>query len=219
MILDGRVSVDGRVVRDPARLVVPERIRVAIDGEPQTRPTRITIALHKPRGVVTTRRDPEGRKTVYDLITGLDAHVVPVGRLDFATSGLILLTNDTRLADWLTNPDNNVPRVYLVTVRGRVTSEGIARLVDGVQSGKDRLRARAATIRKVSNRESLLIIELVEGRNREIRRMMSAIDHDVMRLRRVQFGAVTIAGLAPGEWRVLTAAELQRAFPGAPLSR
>jgi 23S rRNA pseudouridine2605 synthase len=112
-----------------------------------------------------------------------------------------------------------VPRVYLVTVRGRVTSEGIARLVDGVQSGKDRLRARAATIRKVSNRESLLIIELVEGRNREIRRMMSAIDHDVMRLRRVQFGAVTIAGLAPGEWRVLTAAELQRAFPGAPLSR
>jgi 23S rRNA pseudouridine2605 synthase len=219
LILDGRVRVDGRVVRDPARLVIPERIRVAIDGVRMERAETITIALHKPRGVVTTRRDPEGRKTVYDLLTDLPTHVVPVGRLDFATSGLILLTNDTRFADWLTNPQNEVPRVYLVTVRGRVTEEEVAALTRGVSSGRDILSAQAAAIRKVSNRESLLIVELIEGKNREIRRMMSAIDHDVTRLRRVQIGGLTIDGLAPGAWRPIAAAELRRAFPGAPLSR
>ena len=173
----------------------------------------MTIALHKPRGVVTTRRDPEGRKTVYDLITDLAAHVVPVGRLDFATSGLLLLTNDTRFANWLTNPDNEVPRVYLVTVRGRVTEAEAATLEEGIRSRNDLLRARGVTIRKASNRESLLIVELVEGRNREIRRMMSAIGHEVTRLRRVQIGGLTIDGLAPGQWRPLSPAELRRAFP------
>jgi 23S rRNA pseudouridine2605 synthase len=215
LILDGRVQIDGRVVRDPARLVVPERVRVAIDGTPQPRAEPITIALHKPRGVVTTRRDPDGRKTVYDLLTDLDAHVVPVGRLDFATSGLLLLTNDTRFADWLTNPDNEVPRVYLVTVRGRVTPDEAAQLQEGIRDRGDNLRARAVTIRKTSNRESLLIVELVEGRNREIRRMMAAIDHEVTRLRRVQIGGLTIDGLAPGHWRRLSATEMRRAFPGA----
>lgn len=219
LILDGRVAVDGRVVRDPARLVIPERIRITIDGEHVRRPARVTIALHKPRGVVTTRRDPEGRTTVYDLLTNLDAHVVPVGRLDFATSGLLLLTNDTRFADWLTNPDNQVPRVYLVTVRGIVTTEEVERLARGIHSGTDVLTARAVNIRKASHRESLLIVELVEGRNREVRRMMSAIGHQVTRLRRVQIGKLSIDGLAPGKWRRISAAELRRMFPGAPLSR
>jgi 23S rRNA pseudouridine2605 synthase len=203
-------------VRDPARLVVPERVRVAIDGHRMERPERLTIALHKPRGVVTTRRDPEGRKTVYDLLNDLDAHVVPVGRLDFATSGLLLLTNDTRLADWLTDPANEVLRVYLVTVRGRVSAQDAAALENGVRDRGETLRARALTIRKASNRESLLVVELVEGRNREIRRMMSAIGHEVTRLRRVQIGALTIDGLEPGSWRVVAAAELRAAFPGAP---
>jgi 23S rRNA pseudouridine2605 synthase len=221
LILDGRVQINGRIVRDPAQLVVPEAIRVAIDGKSQQRPERITIALHKPRGVVTTRRDPEGRKTVYDLLTDLDAHVVPVGRLDFATSGLLLLTNDTRFAEWLTNPDNEVPRVYLVTVRGRVTPAQAVQLEEGIRDRDDTLRARAATIRKASNRESLLIVELVEGRNREIRRMMAAIAHEVTRLRRVQIGGLTIDDLAPGSWRRVTRGELRAAFPafarGSPL--
>ena len=213
LILDGRVEIDGHVVRDPARLVVPERIRVAIDGTEQRRAEPITIALHKPRGVVTTRRDPEGRKTVYDLLTDLETHVVPVGRLDFATSGLLVLTNDTRFADWLTDPENEVPRVYLVTVRGRVTAEEAEKLQAGIRDRNQTLHARAVTIRKASNRESLLIVELVEGRNREIRRMMSAIGHEVTRLRRVQIGGLTIDHLAPGHWRRLTASELGAAFP------
>ena len=213
LILEGRVRIDGRIVRDPARLVVPERIRVAIDGTEQQRAEPITIALHKPRGVVTTRRDPEGRTTVYDLLTALDAHVVPVGRLDFATSGLLLLTNDTRFAEWLTNPENEVPRVYLVTVRRRVTTEEAARLEQGIRDRDETLRARAVTIRKASNRESLLIVELVEGRNREIRRMMSVIGHEVTRLRRVQIGGLTIDDIPPGCWRRVTPGELRAAFP------
>ena len=213
LILEGRVRIDGRVVRDPARLVVPERIRVAIDGIGQQRAEPITIALHKPRGVVTTRRDPEGRKTVYDLLTDLDAHVVPVGRLDFATSGLLLLTSDTRFAEWLTNPENEVPKVYLVTVRGRVTPEEAAQLEEGLRDRQETLVARRVTIRKASNRESLLIVELVEGRNREIRRMMAAIAHEVTRLRRVQIGGLAIDRLAPGCWRRVDQAELRAAFP------
>ncbi len=213
LILDGRVKIDGRVVRDPALLVVPERVRVAIDGKPQVRAEPVTIALHKPRGVVTTRRDPEGRKTVYDLLTDLDAHVVPVGRLDYATSGLLLLTNDTRFAEWLTNPENEVPRVYLVTVRGRVTPEEATRLEDGIRDRAEDLRARTVTIRKASNRESLLIVELVEGRNREIRRMLSSLGREVLRLRRVQIGGLTLDGLAPGAWRRLSHEEIARAFP------
>jgi 23S rRNA pseudouridine2605 synthase len=216
LIVEGRVAVDGRTVRDPARLVIPEHIHLAIDGEAVRRARPVTIALHKPRGVVTTRRDPQQRKTVYDLISDLDAHVVPVGRLDFATSGLILLTNDTRLAEWLTNPANHVPRVYLVTVRGRVSPADVEQLARGVPSGGDLLAARTATIRKASNRESLLVIELEEGRNREVRRMMSAIGHDVTRLRRVQIGGLAIGDLAPGEWRRVSTAELRRAFPAAP---
>lgn len=213
LIVEGRVQINGRLVRDPARLVVPERVRVTIDRRDRQRAERITIALHKPRGVVTTRRDPEGRKTVYDLLTDLDAHVVPVGRLDFATSGLLLLTNDTRFAEWLTNPENEVARIYLVTVRGRVTEAEAARLERGIRDRDETLEARAVTIRKASNRESLLIVELIEGRNREIRRMMKTIGHQVTRLRRVQIGGLTLGDLAPGKWRRISSAELRHAFP------
>jgi pseudouridine synthase len=194
---------------------MPEQIRVTIDGQPQKRPAAITVALHKPRGVVTTRRDPQGRPTVYSLIADLDAHVVPVGRLDVATSGLLLLTNDTRFAEWLTNPDNEVPRVYVVTVRGRVTPEAVEHLQRGVTHSDEQLVARSVIVRKSSTRESLLIIELVEGRNREIRRMMQVIGHEVTRLRRVQFGGLSIEGLPPGRWRIVSRAELRRAFPNA----
>jgi 23S rRNA pseudouridine2605 synthase len=223
LILSGRVTLDGAIVRDPALLVVPERIRVAIDDQRRKRPEPITIAVHKPRGVVTTRRDPQGRQTVYDVICDLDAHVVPVGRLDLATSGLLVMTNDTRLADWLTNPANAVTRVYLVTVRGRVTEEEAAKLERGLYgSTGDRrrgetLRAQSVTIRKTSNRESHLVMTLVEGKNREVRRLLSAVGHEVTRLRRVQIGGLEIGELRPGKWRYLSPEELARAFPTRPI--
>jgi 23S rRNA pseudouridine2605 synthase len=219
LIIAGLVTVDGRTTRDPLTLVVPERARLAIYGRRVARAEPTTIALHKPRSVVTTRRDPEGRTTVYDLITDLDAHVVPVGRLDYATSGLLLMTNDTRLADWLIDPINAVPRIYLVSVRGRVRDEDVSSLTRGVRHGTHVMRAESIEIQKASGRETHLLVELVEGKNREVRRLMAAIGHEVTRLRRVQFGALTIGDLPPGAWRRLSHADLARAFPGAPLSR
>ena len=219
LIIQGRVRIDGRRVTDPLRPVVPERIAVAIDGRRVNPPQRLTIALHKPRGVVTTKRDPEGRRTVYDLLHDCPHHLIPVGRLDYATSGLLLLTNDTRLADWLTDPDNEVPRTYLVTVRGRVSDVEARLLERGLECGGETLRARAVTVRKASNRETHLVVELVEGKNREVRRLLSAIDHEVTRLRRVQFGGIALDELAPGAWREIDDDELTRAFPGAHLSR
>jgi 23S rRNA pseudouridine2605 synthase len=213
LIREGRVRVDGRIARDPGRPVVPERIALTIDGAPAATAPPLTIAFHKPRGVVTTRSDPEGRKTVYDLLTDVPARVVPVGRLDLATSGLLLLTNDTRLADWLTDPRNAVPRVYLVTVRGRVAPETMKTLTAGVSSRGEMLAAAAVELRKASSRESHLVVTLEEGRNREVRRLFEAVGHEVARLRRVQFGGIGIGDLAPGAWRTVDERELHRAFP------
>ncbi|HEX6902811.1 MAG TPA: pseudouridine synthase [Thermoanaerobaculia bacterium] len=217
LIRAGRVRVDGAVAVDPLREVVPERVRVEIDGRPASRAEPLTILLHKPRGVVTTRSDPEGRPTVYSCLEGLETHVIPVGRLDAATTGLLLLTNDTRFADWLTDPRNEVPRVYVVTVRGELSDGTARRLEEGVEESGERLGARAVQVRKRSGRETHLIVELTEGRNREIRRMLAAVGHEVTRLKRVSFGGLELGDLEPGRWRVVPPEELARAFPGVPM--
>jgi 23S rRNA pseudouridine2605 synthase len=215
LILAGRVTVDGRKATDPARRVTPERITIAIDGLAPARATEtVTILLHKPRGYVTTRADPQGRNTVYDLLADLPQRVIPVGRLDLATSGLLLLTNDTQFANWLTDPGTALPRVYLVTVEGRLEAGTLAQLERGVTVGGEHLAAAAAAIRKASNKESHVTITLTEGKNREIRRLLDAVDHPVTRLRRVEFGGLKLGDLKPGTWRHLSAAELKAAFPG-----
>jgi 23S rRNA pseudouridine2605 synthase len=219
LIVAGRVSVDGRPITEPSRPVVPERAAISIDGLRQRLAGSITVLLHKPRGVVTTRSDPEGRPTVYSLLVDLDARVVPVGRLDLATSGLLLLTNDTRLADWLTDPKTALPRVYLVAVRGRLTPEIAQRLVRGLTIDGEHLSATDVQIRKASSRETHLVVTLREGKNREIRRLFLDLDHPVTRLRRVQFGGLTLGTLQPGKWRLLSGRELDEIFPGRPKQR
>lgn len=211
----GRIRVDGRLATDPLAPVAPERARIEVDGQPAGRAAPVTILLHKPRGVVTTRSDPEGRPTVYSCLEGLDAYVAPVGRLDAATSGLLLLTNDTRLADWLTDPANGVPRVYLATVEGELSDATARRLEEGIEDRGEHLAARSVQIRKRSKRETHLVIELTEGKNREIRRMLAAVRHEVTRLKRVSIGKLELGDLEPGRWREVSAEELRAAFPGA----
>jgi 23S rRNA pseudouridine2605 synthase len=211
-IAAGRVTVDGVVVTDPELPVVPERAAIAIDGERARRASFRFIVLHKPRGVVTTRSDPEGRPTVFDLLGEAGDGLVAVGRLDFATSGLLLLTNDTQLANALADPSNAIPRVYLATVRGRWSAEKSLLVKEGVESTAGVLRATDVVARKVSGRESHLVVTLTEGKNRELRRLFVAVGHEVTRLKRVSFGGLEIATLAPGRFREVGLAELEAAF-------
>lgn len=185
-------------MREPSYPVVPERAQIDLDGAPQRRARWRTILFYKPRGVVTTRRDPEGRPTVFDLLGDAGHGLVAVGRLDFATSGLLLLTTDTRLANWITDPANAVPRVYTVTVRGHVTDEEAAALP-----------AAKAAVRKASNRESHLVVELRRGQNREIRKMFLAIGHEVTRLKRVELAGLDLGDLQPGQWREVAREEIR----------
>jgi len=208
LIEAGSVSVRGRVIRDPGRLVVPERTEIAIEGERQRAADWRTIALHKPRGVVTTRRDPEGRKTVFDLLGRESRGLVTVGRLDMASTGLLLLTSDTQLAAWLTDPVNAVIRRYIVTARGAVSDTEVERLLLGI----DDLRAHAVEILKRSGRETHLSIALTEGRNREIRRLLEGVGHEVTRLLRVSFGPIELGTLQPGATRDITREEIATAF-------
>lgn len=217
LVQSGRVRIDGRAETDPLCEVIPERLLIEIDGRAARRAELLTVLLHKPRGVVTTRSDPEGRPTVYSCLEGLKAHVVPVGRLDAATTGLLLLTNDTRFADWVTDPLNQVPRVYLVTVRGELSEATAGRLTEGIEESGETLAARSVLVRKRSRRETHLTLELAEGKNREIRRMLAAAGHEVTRLKRVSLGGLELGDLAPGKWRAVPSKELSTAFPGAPV--
>lgn len=225
LILAGRVRVDGRVVTDPARSVAPERMQVAIDEVAAPPPAaRRLLAFHKPRGVVTTRRDPEGRPTVFDVLGEAGAGLIAIGRLDRASTGLLLFTNDTRLAHQLTDPANRVVRRYVVTVRGLVEPETARRLEHGIdvrssRGATERLAASTATIRKASRRETHLIVELTEGRNRELRRLFDAVGHEVTRLHRIAFGDVELGTLQPGQWRLVEGDAFRSTEGGAGSSR
>jgi 23S rRNA pseudouridine2605 synthase len=214
LVRAGRVTVSGLVVTDPSHLVVSETAALEIAGTVTRQAAWRTIALHKPRGVVTTRRDPEGRRTVFDVLGAEADSLVAVGRLDMASTGLLLLTTDTGLAAWLTDPRNEVVRRYVVTARGAVTDDDARAMERGIGG----LRAQSVAVRKRSQRETHLIIELTEGRNREIRRLLQTVGHEVTRLLRVAFGGIELGRLQPGSWRDVTRAEIAAAFPLTPPS-
>ena len=188
--------MNGKVIRDPATSISMDRARIDVDRDEQAATAWRTVLFNKPRGVVTTSRDPQGRPTIYTVLDEEARGLVPVGRLDLATTGLLLLTSDTELAAWLTDPVNAVPRVYIATVRGRVTPEIIAEMQRGLMVEGDVLTAASVLARKVSDRESHLTIELREGKNREVRRLCEAVGHEVTRLKRVAFGRLELGELA-----------------------
>ena len=222
LVVAGRVSVDGRVVRDLALRIRPETSVITIDGERVGQVARVYLALNKPRGLVTTRDDPEGRATIYDCLSDADLPFVgPVGRLDKASEGLLLLTNDTRWAARLTDPESHVDKCYHVQVRGLLDESVVSRIAAGVvdsQTG-DVLGVKRVSLLRVGSRSSAwLEITLDEGRNRHIRRLLDALDIEVLRLVRVSIGGLALGTLAKGSWRHLTAQEV-RTLSGALASR
>ncbi|HET7697343.1 MAG TPA: pseudouridine synthase [Vicinamibacterales bacterium] len=218
LVRGGRVQVNGRTVTDPLAAVSPERDAIEVDRRRVVAPAWRTIALHKPRGYVTTRRDPEGRPTVFDLLGADAAGLAAVGRLDLASSGLLLLTTDTQLAERLTNPASGLVRRYVVTVRGELGDEHCAAMV----RGRGGLKAASARVIKRSRRETHLIVELTEGKNREIRRLIEHMYSEfqcekrgqspfsVSRLLRVAYGPIELGTLQPGRWREVTSGEVAR---------
>ncbi|MBC7386393.1 MAG: rRNA pseudouridine synthase [Cryobacterium sp.] len=212
-ILSGRVKVNGDLRTNPGFGVNPETAIIELDGKKIGKPEHRTFLLHKPRGVVTTRVDEKGRPTVFSLCTELGLHLIAVGRLDWATSGLLILTNDTKLSDALSNPENKIVRTYTVTVRGEVTEDGLERIRAGIQDGEDLLTAEEIILRKASGKESHLLVRLTEGKNREIRRLFLAIGHEVLKLKRIEYGGLSLGDTELGKYRELNSDELKIAFP------
>jgi pseudouridine synthase len=208
---EGRVAVNGAVVTLLGSRADPERDDIRVDGRRIAQPARpLYLLLNKPRGYVTTRVDPEGRPTVLDLVAGVRAYLFPVGRLDYDSEGLLLLTNDGDLAARLTHPRHGVRRVYEVTVRGVPDPGDIERLAGGVQLEGRRTQPAEVTLLKRLHGGGRLRISLAEGRNRQVRRMCAAIGHPVTSLRRVAIGPLRDPALEPGQWRPLTPAELSQ---------
>src|SRR4051812_42223272 len=213
MMLDGRVTVNGKTVRELGTKADPSRDDIRVDG------SRIKFAEHhryillnKPRGYVTTRSDPERRKTVIDLLRGIKEYVYPVGRLDYESEGLLLLTNDGALAAQLTHPSHGVPRVYQARVLGVPDEHDLDRMARGLVI--DGRRTAPADVKLQPLRrdadEATLIITLREGRNRQVRNMCEAIGHPVNHLKRVAIGPIRDPALKLGYWRDLTPEEVER---------
>ncbi|MCX7801326.1 MAG: rRNA pseudouridine synthase [Fimbriimonadales bacterium] len=211
LILQGRVSVNGRVVTQLGTKVGPDD-RVEVDGQPLARPKRLTLVMNKPEGVLTTLSDPRGRRTVAQLLPRLDTTVKPVGRLDMDTSGVLLFTNDGELAARLTHPRFGVVKEYRAEVLGVPDERDLERLRSGVPLDGRRTapaEVELAAVRR-NGQTSLVVLRLHEGRNRQVRRMLEAVGHPVAKLRRTKFGPISASRMAPGECRLLGLEEVNR---------
>lgn len=204
----GRVKVNGRIVRDPDHWVDMERDLVRLDGKPLEPRARIYLLLYKPTGYLTTYRDPQGRPTVYDLIADVGTFVSPVGRLDLDTSGLLLLTNDNQLAERVTNPDSHLPKTYLVKASTRLSDEQLQQLRDGIALADGQTRPAQVTRVRDSAKYTHFEITITEGRNRQVRRMVEALDAKVVSLARIAIGTIALGDLPEGATRELTRDEL-----------
>ncbi|AZO34491.1 pseudouridine synthase [Mesorhizobium sp. M2A.F.Ca.ET.037.01.1.1] len=209
LIGKGRVRVGGKVARDPALWVDPERESITVDGERIAAERKVYLMLNKPRGLVTTRDDPEGRGTVYDCLKGLDLPFVsPVGRLDKASEGLLLMSNDTRWASGLLDPASHVAKTYHVQIAAMPDEAMLERFRQGAVVDGELLTASSIALLRSGGRTAWLEIVLDEGRNRQIRRLLGAFDIEVLRLVRVAIGGLQLGELAKGKARHLTSEEL-----------
>lgn len=210
IIAAGRVRVNNKVVTEMGLKVDPERCRIMVDGKLIKAESKVYYMFYKPRGVVTTMNDPQGRRTIADFVEALPERVFPVGRLDYNTEGLLLLTNDGELAQRLMHPSHEVNKTYLVKVPGIVPPDKLDQLKMGVKL-EDGMTAPAIVNLRTYDHEAnytLFDITIHEGRNRQVRRMCDAIGFPVRDLRRVKFGPLKIVDLGRGKCRELTEGEL-----------
>ncbi len=212
-ILAGWVRVDGRVVTDPLTWVDLDSQRITRQSEAPPPAAHCTVAMNKPRGVVTTRSDERGRKNVYDLLPAGLPWIFPAGRLDADSEGLLILTSDADLAMRLTGPEHHVPKTYRVTIAGRPSESALAALRQGVDLWDGRTRPAEVRLLRSGSR-SVLEVVLTEGRNRQIRRMLASVGHKVRRLVRVAIGGLKLGEMRAGECRVLSEEEVRLASKG-----
>jgi pseudouridine synthase len=223
LIQQGRVSVNGEMVRELGTRADPEADDIRVDGRRiRAAQRKRYILLNKPRGYVTTRSDPGGRPTVMDLLKGIKEYIYPVGRLDYDSDGLLLLTNDGELATRLTHPRHEVERLYEARVRGIPDGHALARLAGGITlEGRKTAPARVKLAKKMeaeTGPQAVVLVGIHEGRHRQVRQMFDAIGHPVMRLRRVRIGPIKDDQLRTGHYRDLTAPEVAKLKRAAGLS-
>jgi pseudouridine synthase len=206
---NGRVRVNGKIVLNPDHWVDPGKDRITLDGIPLKDAKRVHILLYKPKGYVVSYGDPDGRPTVYDLVRDAGQWLSPVGRLDLDTSGLLILTNDTQFAERIMNPAHKVPKTYQIKASTLLTDEQIARLRSGVELNDGPTRPAIVERLRDSGKYTHLEMTITEGRNRQVRRMLEAVDSKVLKLVRTAIGGIRIGDLQIGKWRALTEEELR----------
>jgi pseudouridine synthase len=213
-VAEGRVRVNGKVVRDPDQWVDLERDRIEFDRKPLQKAAATYLLLYKPKGYLTTYRDPQGRQTIYDLLPDRDRYLFPVGRLDLDTSGLLILTNDTQFAERLTNPEYHVPKTYLVKASRFLTDDELSLLRNGLELRDGPTRPAVVNRLRESGGKTVFEITITEGRNRQVRRMVEALDAKVLKLVRTAIGSVQIGDLPIGGTRELAPAEVKGLLKG-----
>lgn len=209
IILAGRVAVNGQPVKTLGAKVDPAHDRVTVDGKPVRPKPKLFLAVHKPRGCVCSHKDELGRRTIYDLLPTEWQNVNSVGRLDFASEGLIFLTNDGEFALRLAHPRYGVRKRYVATVEGRADAAMIERFTRGVWHESEQLKAERVWLVSAGKSQSVVELELAEGKNREVRRLFESQGLTVRRLVRTQIGKIKLGELKPGRWRTLTQTEIK----------
>lgn len=211
-ITSGRVEVNDLKVTELGVKVNPDTDIIKVDGRPIRTQKKIVLMLNKPKGVITSAKDPEGRKVVTDFLPGIKERVYPVGRLDYDTEGLLLLTNDGELANLLTHPKHHVPRTYHATVKGTIHGTVLEQLARGVKLEDGMTAPAEAEYVDVNpdKNETVVAITIFEGRNRQVRRMFEAVNQPLIRLKRVMFGPILLGGLPRGKYRHLTPQEIRQ---------
>jgi 23S rRNA pseudouridine2605 synthase len=211
LILQGRVSVNGMVVTELGTKANAGRDDIRVDGKLiSTDVEKVYLMLNKPRGYVTTLKDPEGRPTVKELLRGLDERVFPVGRLDYDSEGLLLLTNDGDFAQSIQHPRYGIPRTYRVKVRGNLARHARKEIEDGVELEDGLFKPDALYVEKMNPKSSWVVMTIREGRNRVIRRLFDALGYPVARLIRISLGELQLGKLKEGEFRTLRKGETER---------